>query len=73
VFCGERAGSVRAARTGALSVSCHHGKTDERRTIRVGCRNNSQVEALSGLAPGERVIVPAKPPSASAPPKDLWS
>jgi HlyD family secretion protein len=33
------------------------GKTAERRAIRVGRRNNSQVEVASGLAPGERVIV----------------
>jgi HlyD family secretion protein len=33
------------------------GRTAERRTIRVGRRNNSQVEVASGLAPGERVIV----------------
>ena len=33
------------------------GRTAERRTIRVGRRNNSQVEVALGLAPGERVIV----------------
>jgi HlyD family secretion protein len=38
-------------------VLTRDGKTAERRTIRVGRRNNSQVEIASGLAPGERVIV----------------
>jgi HlyD family secretion protein len=33
------------------------GSSAERRTIRVGRRNNSQVEVASGLVPGERVIV----------------
>jgi HlyD family secretion protein len=33
------------------------GKSAERRAIRVGRRNNSQVEVAAGLAPGERVIV----------------
>lgn len=33
------------------------GKTAERRTIRIGRRNNSQVEVAAGLSPGERVIV----------------
>jgi HlyD family secretion protein len=33
------------------------GRSAERRKIRVGRRNNSQVEVASGLAPGERVIV----------------
>jgi len=33
------------------------GWSAERRPIRVGRRNNSQVEVASGLAPGERVIV----------------
>jgi HlyD family secretion protein len=32
-------------------------RSAERREIRVGRRNNSQVEVASGLAPGERVIV----------------
>ncbi|MDB6107127.1 MAG: efflux transporter periplasmic adaptor subunit [Gammaproteobacteria bacterium] len=32
-------------------------RSAERRKIRVGRRNNSQVEAASGVAPGERVIV----------------
>lgn len=35
------------------------GRRAERRRIRVGRRNNSQVEVTSGLAPGERVIVSA--------------
>jgi HlyD family secretion protein len=38
-------------------VLSRDGRTAERRTIRVGRRNNSQVEVASGLAPGERVIV----------------
>lgn len=38
-------------------VLARDGRTAERRTIRVGRRNNSQVEVASGLAPGERVIV----------------
>jgi HlyD family secretion protein len=33
------------------------GKSAERRAVRVGRRNNSQVEVASGLSPGERVIV----------------
>jgi HlyD family secretion protein len=33
------------------------GATAERRAIRIGRRSNSQIEVLSGLAPGERVIV----------------
>ncbi len=33
------------------------GRSAERRKIRVGRRNNSQVEVASGMAPGERVIV----------------
>jgi HlyD family secretion protein len=33
------------------------GKTAERREIKIGRRNNSQVEILSGLAVGEKVIV----------------
>jgi HlyD family secretion protein len=33
------------------------GRSAERRKIRIGRRNNSQVEVASGLAPGERVIV----------------
>lgn len=38
-------------------VLARDGRTAGRRTIRVGRRNNSQVEVASGLAPGERVIV----------------
>jgi HlyD family secretion protein len=34
-------------------------RTAERRTIRIGRHNDSQVEVPSGLAPGERVIVSA--------------
>ncbi|RJG08380.1 efflux RND transporter periplasmic adaptor subunit [Massilia cavernae] len=36
-------------------VVSHDGA--ERRDVRTGRRNNSQVEVLSGLAPGERVVV----------------
>lgn len=38
-------------------VVSRDGKTAERRAIRTGRRNNSQVELLSGLVPGEQVIV----------------
>jgi HlyD family secretion protein len=38
-------------------VLARDGRSAERREIRVGRRNNSQVEVASGLAPGERVIV----------------
>jgi HlyD family secretion protein len=38
-------------------VLARDGGSAERRKIRVGRRNNSQVEVASGLAPGERVIV----------------
>jgi HlyD family secretion protein len=38
-------------------VLARDGRTAERRTIRIGRRNNSQVEVASGLTPGERVIV----------------
>jgi HlyD family secretion protein len=38
-------------------VQARDGGTAERRTIRIGRRNSSQVEVASGLAPGERVIV----------------
>ena len=40
-------------------VVARDGKTAERRSIHVGRRNNSQVEVISGLAPGERVIASA--------------
>jgi HlyD family secretion protein len=33
------------------------GKTASRRPIRTGRRNGSQIELLSGLAPGEKVIL----------------
>ncbi len=33
------------------------GRSAERRTIRIGRRNTSQVQVASGLAPGERVII----------------
>jgi len=33
------------------------GASAERRTVRIGRRNNSQIEILSGLAAGDRVIV----------------
>lgn len=38
-------------------VLSRDGRSAERRNIRVGRRNTSQVEITSGLAPGERVIV----------------
>ena len=38
-------------------VLARDGRSAERREIRVGRRNNSQVEVASGLTPGERVIV----------------
>ena len=38
-------------------VLARDGRSAARRKIRVGRRNNSQVEVASGLAPGERVIV----------------
>jgi HlyD family secretion protein len=34
-----------------------NGRSAERRRIRIGRRNNSQLEVASGLAPGERAIV----------------
>jgi len=34
-----------------------NGRSAERRKIRIGRRNNSQLEVASGLAPGERAIV----------------
>ena len=33
------------------------GQGATRRTVRIGRRSNSQIEILSGLAPGERVII----------------
>jgi len=38
-------------------VLAPNGRTAERRNIRIGRRNNSQVEIESGLAAGEQVIV----------------
>ena len=38
-------------------VLARDGRSAERREIRVGRRNSSQVEVASGLTPGERVIV----------------
>jgi HlyD family secretion protein len=38
-------------------VLARDGRSAERREIRAGRRNNSQVEVASGLTPGERVIV----------------
>lgn len=38
-------------------VMAEDGESAERRNIRIGRRNTSQVEVASGLAPGERVIV----------------
>lgn len=42
---------------GWIFVVVRGGDTAERRVIRVGRRNNSQVEIADGLAPGERVVV----------------
>ena len=42
------------------------GRTAERRSIRVGRHNDSQVEVAAGLAPGERVIVSAYAPFGKA-------
>jgi len=38
-------------------VVAHDGTSVERRAIRIGRRSNSQIEVLSGVAEGERVIV----------------
>jgi HlyD family secretion protein len=38
------------------------GRTAQRRTIRIGRHNDTQLEVLSGLAPAERVIVSAYAP-----------
>ena len=38
-------------------VLTHDGRSAERRAVRLGQRNNTQVEVFSGLAAGERVIV----------------
>jgi HlyD family secretion protein len=40
-------------------VVARDGRTAKRRPIHVGRRNNSQVEVISGLAPGEHVIASA--------------
>ncbi|MDN2715188.1 HlyD family efflux transporter periplasmic adaptor subunit [Janthinobacterium sp. SUN120] len=42
------------------------GRSAERRAIRIGRRNNSQVEVAAGLAPGERVIVSSYAPYGKA-------
>jgi HlyD family secretion protein len=42
---------------GWIFVLASDGASAERRAIRVGRRNNSQVEVADGLAPGERVLV----------------
>jgi HlyD family secretion protein len=42
---------------GSIFVVAPAGDSAERRAIRVGRRNNAQVEIAEGLAPGERVIV----------------
>jgi HlyD family secretion protein len=41
----------------SVFVLAADGRSAQRRTIRTGRRNASQVEVLAGLAPGERVIV----------------
>lgn len=40
-----------------IFVMANDGRRAERRNMRIGRRNNSQVEIASGLTPGERVIV----------------
>lgn len=47
-------------------VLARDGRSAERRAIRLGRRNNSQVEVASGLAPGERVIVSTYAPFGKA-------
>jgi HlyD family secretion protein len=42
---------------GWIFVLARDGKTAERRAIRLGRRNNSQLEVTEGLEPGERVLV----------------
>lgn len=42
---------------GDLFVLSSDGRSAQRRTVRFGRRNPSQVEVLAGIAPGERVIV----------------
>jgi HlyD family secretion protein len=46
-------------RTGGdwIFVLDHNGREAHRRSIKVGRRNAEQVEVMSNLAPGERVIV----------------
>ncbi|RSZ58423.1 efflux RND transporter periplasmic adaptor subunit [Massilia atriviolacea] len=50
----------------AVYVLDKDGKTAERRALRSGRRNNSQLEVLGGLAPGERVIVSSYAPYGKA-------
>jgi HlyD family secretion protein len=40
-----------------IFVLAKDGETAEKRAIRIGRRNNSQVEVAAGLEPGERVVV----------------
>jgi HlyD family secretion protein len=40
-----------------IFVVARDGQSAERRAIRIGRRNNSQVEVAAGLVPGERVLV----------------
>lgn len=47
-------------------VLTRDGRAAERRNVRFGRRNNSQVEVLSGVAAGERVIVSGYAPYAHA-------
>ncbi|HEX6637966.1 MAG TPA: efflux RND transporter periplasmic adaptor subunit, partial [Steroidobacteraceae bacterium] len=42
---------------GWIFVLAHDAGSAERRAIRIGRRNNSQVEITAGLEPGERVVV----------------
>ncbi len=52
--------------TGGAWVFVVAGENVEKRPVKLGRRNNSQVEVLSGLAPGEQVIVSSYTPFAKA-------
>jgi len=43
--------------TGGAWIFVVDGDRGERRAIRVGRRNNSQVEIVAGLSPDERVVI----------------
>jgi HlyD family secretion protein len=42
------------------------GERAEKRAVKLGRRNNAQVEVLSGLAPGENVIISSYAPFGKA-------